>query len=283
VLPFVVAAPLFSQRLLDLPARTTASADALIIGASAILWNPAGVAQLAGTGEASVIDVRGPESIGIGAFAAAAAVRVARRTSIAIGFQHTGTEEIQRTGSTPLPEGGVSSFHIGEDLWAVGGAWQPVPSIALGANLRYTRTAIVVRDRSVVEFAGGFHFRPTIPFAPVFAAAAITQEDGTAWMAGMELTPYGGAGHNWSWRTSWGVARAPLQHRISHRAAGSASWRERITLSAGMQGEPSADGMTWQPAGAISVRINRYRLGVLREELPNSFGAFHSFHFAVSF
>jgi hypothetical protein len=279
----IPTASLQAQRLLDLPVRTATTADAVVTGAPAAFWNPAGIARLGGRAEASVVDVRGPESIGIGAFALAAAIRLDARTSIGFGFQHTGTEDIQRTGTNPLPEPGLGDFNVGEDLFALVAARRLVDAVAVGVTARYVRTSEIVRDRSIIEYGAGLDVRPALPLLPVLAGGARAEDDGTAWFAGLELTPWTAPMRRWSVRTSWGLSEGPRQHGMSHRIAAAGGWTDRVSVSAGVQGEPGADGMTWQPAGGLVIRISRYQLGILREELPNGFGAFHSFHFGVSF
>ena len=54
-------------------------------------------------------------------------------------------------------------------------------------------------------------------------------------------------------------------------------------MGEGMSGEPDAGGRTWRPVAAASVRLSRYVLGVMREEMANDFGAVHALRFSVAF
>ena len=110
------APPAAGQRLLDLEPRTSAGAEAAVAGAAAVFWNPAGIGALSRRAEASVVDVRGPESTGLGGLAFAAALRLDDRTTLALGFQHAGIEGIERTSDSPLPGLGEGIIDLSEDV-----------------------------------------------------------------------------------------------------------------------------------------------------------------------
>jgi hypothetical protein len=272
-----------AQRLLDLPLRISAGADALAGGAAAAFWNPAGVARLSTRGEVVIVDVRGPDAIGMGAFALAAAVRLENGLSLAAGYQHTGTDDIARTDTSPLPEESGASFDLAEDAFSLSAAQRLGPVVTVGASARYTRASAIVDQRNDVGLGAGIEVRPSLPWNPAAAAAVRADDGGVTWVAGVEATPAGESGTEWSARVSLGAAGSPFHHDIAWRGAGSGAWREHVVISVGVAGEPDAAGTTWQPIMAIAVALDRYRLGILREDLPNGFGAFHSFHFSVAF
>jgi hypothetical protein len=54
-------------------------------------------------------------------------------------------------------------------------------------------------------------------------------------------------------------------------------------VTAGVLAEPGTDRTTVQPVVSADLRLGRYALGVLREALPNSFGAMYSYRLNVRF
>jgi 23S rRNA (adenine2503-C2)-methyltransferase len=95
----LLSEPAAGQRLLDLPVRTWAGADAVATGAVAAFWNPAGAGILTRRGEVLVVDVLAPEPTGMGGFALAAAWQVDSATTVALGYHHVGVDGILRTRS----------------------------------------------------------------------------------------------------------------------------------------------------------------------------------------
>lgn len=269
-----------AQRLLDLQVRTSAGADALATGAAAVFWNPAAAAAVAGRGEALVVDVRGAAATGLEGFALAAAGRPEPRTVVAVGYQHVGVDGIERTSTSPLQDPGEAEIDVGEHVFAAALARTLSEPFALGALVRYVRTADVAGGDGVVEFGAGLTYRSTLPLAPVFGAAARVEEDGTNWTVGIELAPPLAAA-DWRVRVSWGVGGSPQVEGVTHRAAAIVDWRTLVSLSAGVAAEPDGAERSWQPLAAAMLRVNRFAIGVLREELPNDFGAIHSLRFSV--
>jgi hypothetical protein len=269
-----------AQRLLDLQVRTSAGADALATGAAAVFWNPAATASVAGRGEALVVDVRGATATGLEGFALAAAGRPQARTVVAAGYQHVGVDGIERTSTSPLQDPEETEIDVGEHVFAAALARTLSVPLAVGAVVRYVRTADIAGGDGVVEFGAGVTYRPALPLAPVLGAAARVEEDGTNWTAGIELAPPIAAA-DWRVRASWGVGGSPQVEGVTHRFAALVDWRALVSVSAGVAAEPDGPGRSWQPLAAATLHVNRFAIGVLREELPNDFGAIHSLRFSV--
>lgn len=277
------ASPAAAQRLLDLPVRAWAGADAVATGAAAAFWNPAGAALMDGRGEAALFDVLPPDATGLGGFAAAGAFRLDERMAVAVGYHHVGVDGILQTTDSPIADD-ATPLDLGEDAIALAASRTLSRSLHAGVAVRYVRAAEIATDRSLVEFGAGVHLAPaTLPGRPAFGAAARAEADGVSWNAGVRATPLVAADSAWTLGGSWGVDGGPLRIGVSHRIAAEATWRDRVALSLGLANEPGADGRTWRPLGAATLRFARYTLGVLRESMPNDFGAVHALRFTVGF
>jgi hypothetical protein len=68
---------------------------------------------------------------------------------------------------------------------------------------------------------------------------------------------------------------------LVHWLATELEWSERVMVSAGLTREPDIDTAHWAPILAASLRLNRYTLGIVRENLVNDFGATYSFRLQV--
>jgi hypothetical protein len=279
---FASARPACAQRLLDLQVRTSALPDALAPGAAAVFWNPAAVAGLSGRGEALVVDVRGSRANGLGGTALAGAYRLDERTTFAAGYQHVGLDPIARTSTSPLADAEDPDIDIGEHVFGAALARRLSPDIVIGGIVRYARTSDVAGADGVAEFGAGVELRPRLPLAPTFAALARAEDDGTTWNGAVALaTPLPAA--DWRVGASVGVGGSPQVHGLSHRLAALVAWQDRLTITGGLAGEPGADGRTWQPLASATLRLSRFALGVLREQLPNDFGAMHALRFSIAF
>lgn len=282
LLTFIIAAPASAQRLLDLQVRGSAVADALAPGAIAVFWNPAATAGFAGRAEALVVDVRGAAATGVDGLALAGAFRLDSLTSVAFGYLHVGIDGIGRTSTSPLEDPGAGDIAIGEDVFGAALARGIGEAITLGAILRYAHTAEITGGEGLFEWGLGAVYRTTLPLAPVVAAAARAEDDGANWTAGVEVAPPLRL-QDWQFRASWGVGGSPQVHGATHRVSALASWRDQLLVTAGAAGEPDGEARSWQPLASASLRLSRFSIGVLREELPNDFGAIHSLRFSVAF
>lgn len=276
------AAPLSAQRLLDLQVRTSALPEALSEGAGAVFWNPAAIVSFAGRAEALIVDLRGSRANGLDGTALAGAYRLDERTTFAAGYQHVGLDPIAQTSTSPLADPTAPEIDIGEHVFGAALARTLGPALSVGGIVRYARTAEIAGDEGVVEFGAGVYAQPDLPWEPAFAASARAEENGTMWNAAVAVTPPLSMA-DWRVALSLGTAGSPQVHGVSNRFAALLAWQDRLTLTGGLAGEPGADGRTWQPLASATLRLSRFAVGVLREQLPNDFGAMHALRFSVVF
>jgi hypothetical protein len=277
----VSVADAHAQRLVDLEVRASAGPDVLTTGAAAAFWNPAAAGRLGGRAEALVIDIRGPAVTGLGGFAAAGAWRLDSRLTLAVSWEHVSVDDIGRTSDSPIPDGAASRIELGEDVVGLSAAQRLGHIASLGVQVRYARASAIVEDRTVLEFGVGLDLRPDLPLRPAVAGMVRAEEGGARWGAGLEVVPVTVGGI--SAGAAWGLGGGPSYRGTSQRLAGLFGWRDALHVSAGLAAEPGADGTTWQPIAAAALRVQRYGIGVVREELPHGFGAKHAFRFSVAF
>lgn len=276
------APPAAGQRLLDLEPRTSAGAEAAVAGAAAVFWNPAGIGALSRRAEASVVDVRGPESTGLGGLAFAAALRLDDRTTLALGFQHAGIEGIERTSDSPLPGLGEGIIDLSEDVLSAAAARALGEAVTIGIAVHYVRGADLAQVDDAFEFGAGAAYRPELPLAPVAALSVRREEDETAWLAGVEVTPLRPTAE-WAVTASYGAAAGGGERGVGHRVATGARYRDRAAFSIGAAAGDDDGGLAWSPVAAAELRLARYVIGVLRESLASDFGAVYTLRFTVQF
>ena len=273
-----------AQRILDLPLRTTAGADALTSGPLAVFWNPAAARVPSERGEVIVVDVRGPRETGLGAFAVAGTWNVDPQTTLAAGFQHLGIDDIEETTTSPLSaSGGASLIEVAENVFAVAATRRAGERGFIGAGVQYVRAADALGGEDAVEIGAGAILRPALPLSPRVGVAARLDDEGATWIAGIELAPASAHAGGWQFRSGWGASGSPRFHGVTHHVSAAADWTERVSVSVAIAGEPGAAGRTWEPLASASLRLARYTVSVLHEDLPNGFGAVRAFRLSVSF
>lgn len=276
-------AGLSAQRVLDLPIRDGGGPDALAAGPFAAFWNPGGLARLAGRGEVLLLDVQGPVSTGLDGVALAATFRLDDRTVLGAGFRHAGLEEIPTTSTSPLPDEVEGSLDISESTFSLAAARSVGADLAFGAGAHFTRAARALDAEDEVEIGAGVRRLPR-GWVPGFGAAVRFGESGTGWEAGVEwlargLARLGGGAAG----VGYGVSGSPSFEGLSHRVGLSATWSTRFRVTAGLAGEPDVAGHVWEPVVGAVVNVQRYSVGVLREELANGIGAVHTFRLGIAF
>src|SRR6185369_363630 len=103
----VLPAAASAQRLIDLPAHTTATAEAAINGLPAVFWNPAGVSASPYQGAALAMNLNTPNAVGVSGILAAGAYRTSRLT-FAAAWEHVGIDNIPQTEDSPTEAGQLS-------------------------------------------------------------------------------------------------------------------------------------------------------------------------------
>jgi hypothetical protein len=278
-----VATPVSGQRVLEMPARTGAGADALARGPIAVFWNPGAARAPSARGEVLIMDVRGPSSTGLDGTVLAGSVRLDERTSLMLGYQNLRIDDIERTTTSPLPEDGATPLDLGENLFAVAAVRTLGPRLTIGASVQYVRGADAIGGEDDVEIGAGVSGEAEHSLRPRVGVSVRTSEDGAFWSAGVEVMPDALRRGDWSLGANYGAAGSPQYHGLAHRIAAGAVWRDLVDLSIGIAGEPGLGGHTWDPVAGVSVRFGRFTVGVLRENLPNNVGAVHAFRLGTAF
>jgi hypothetical protein len=248
-----------------------------------VFWNPGALGIPVGRGEALAIDVRGPSATSLDGIGLAATLRLDPRTAVAAGFQRVSIDEIEATSTSPLPDGGGAPIDLAENAFSFAALRAMGDALSVGANVLYSRASDYVGGDDAFAIGTGFRWTPAWPLLPAIGAGVRHDDQGTDWFAGAAVSRRFGADSVWTASAEYGVRRSARFRGTAHRSALLASWRDRVRVSAGIAAEPGTDGHTFKPVMGLSLRLNRYQLGVLREDLPNGVGAVHSFRLGVSF
>jgi len=272
-------APASSQRLLDeWRVRTTAGAEALATGATAVFWNPAQVTA-PGRGEAMVADLRAPGMTGVDGLVAALAFRLDGRTVLAAGYEYMGVEGLE--GTTTSPDAGAP-LDIGENRFGFAASHEVNERTRVGALVQYTRMPAIASDNSVIALGAGMHYAPPVRLPLALAGSVAFEGEDINWLAGAAVTS-GRLWTDWQLRGEYGAAGGDMQPGITHRVTAIGEWRDHVSVSLGAASEPDGMSRTVQPVLGAELRLYRYRLGLVREELANEFGGAWSFRFTVGF
>ncbi len=273
---------LVAQRVLDLPVRGSGGPDVLARGPISVFWNPGGGRIPAQRGEALIVDVQGPNSTSLDGVALASVFRLDPSTAIGVGFRNVGLDQIPLTSTSPLPDDVEGTLDISETTLSVAATRIVGHSLTFGAGAHFTRAARALDARDEVEVGAGLRTAAR-NWMPGFGASLGFGEQGTDWAVGAELAPAAAVVSGGNLSVSYGVAGSPWYHGLTHRIALGAEWASRVRLSAGIAGEPDVGGRSWDPVLGAAVEIQRYSVGVLREELGNGIGAVHTFRLGVTF
>jgi hypothetical protein len=275
------AVPVQAQRLLEeWRVRTTAGPEALTTGAAGVFWNPAMIALDSARAEVAVMNLHAPRITGISGLAAAGAYAVEDgRTTFAAGYEHVAIDGIE--GTVESPEDAMP-LDVAEDRFGFAVAHVVNARMRVGALVQYTRLPAIADEKSVIALGAGARFQPLANVPLHIAGMAATEGEEMYWMAGVDwAAPW--RLPEWRFAGEYGVAGGQLAPGVTHRVAVTGAWRELAQLSLGVAVEPGGDGRTLAPVGAASVQLYRYRLGIVREQLPNEFGGAYSFRFSVFF
>lgn len=275
------AGRLAAQRILNWPLRTGAGPDAVLRGAEAAFWNPAGVQLEAGRAEVLIADQRTPDAIGITGFAGAGAWRIDSHTTVAVAYQHVAIDDITETSTSPAPDGQDATFSIAEDQIAAAAARLIGGGLHFGALARFNRSNETGSNQNTTSLGVGFHYSPTVPLVPVLGAAVVTQAgQSVRYMAGVEVT-VPRFRDDLSVRAGYGFRGGRDDLAFEHRFGMTTSWRRMLAVSGGVSTAALAGERSWEPVLGASLRVSRYELGVIREVLGNDFGAAYSFRFRI--
>jgi hypothetical protein len=274
----LAAAPASAQGLIDWRPRTQLRPDVLATGAAAAFWNPA-ASRPPGRGELIAVDLDVPT--GLRGIAAAGALALTSRITIAAGYENLRLEEIDRTSTSPLPDPGGNGLDVSEHVFTSGAAWAVHPSFTAGLAARYVRRAALLGGGGGAGVTAGGVYAPASRFAPRFGGTLDADADGLNWAAGAEFSPLAVAGGA-ALTLGYGLDASPATG-MAQRVAAGVLWREFAGFTAALLGEPESGGTSWHPAAEASVQLRRYGLGFAHERLPNGFGGVNTFRLSIRF
>lgn len=276
------------QELVDWTVRTRVEPEAISTGTEAVFWNPAGIGILAGRterGEALVAAQQSSDDLGLKGFAASGAYRLPQRgTAVALGYQHFGIDNIERTGVEP-PDGGTSDLiGVGEDRLTLGVA-QPFGRLGyVGGLVEYDRSDSGAGVETGFTFGAGVLLRGGGRLQPELGAAGIALSGSTRWRTGVGALLPLSAALPATVRLSYGITgQSDRPGRPAQRLAVTGDWREHVILSLAGVAEKSDGSQAYTPEALAEFHVGRYLLGVVYDALPNGFGAATSVHLGMSF
>ncbi len=273
------------QELVDWTVRTRAEPEALATGTEAVFWNPAGIGALSGRGEAVVAALQSSDDLGLKGFAASGAWRLPRGgTAVALGYQHFGIDNIERTGVEP-PDGGTADLMgVGEDRLTLGAAQPFGRHGSVGGLVEYDRSDSGAGIQTGFTFGAGVLLRGGGRFQPELGAAGIALSGSTRWRTGVGALLPLSASVPATVRVSYGITgQSDRPGRPAQRLALTGDWREHVILSVAGLAEKSDGSVAYTPEALAEFHVGRYLLGVVYDALPNGFGAATSVHLGMRF
>lgn len=274
------SSPAAGQRLVDdWLIRTGAEAGALQGGPTASFWNPAGAAEQRGRGSLTVLELLAPEATGLDVLAVSGGWKLDERTTVAAGYQHLGIEGIELTETSP--EGGTSA-DVSQDLFAAAAARRLTGRLVVGAGAHYLHSSSDLHERDQLAIGAGARLLAPLPVPVIVAGYGYSLKERLVWGVAAEVAPP--LPHDaWRGTVHLGLNGGHSSRGTSYRAGLSVGWRGLVEVGGSMVGEPDASERRWEPVVSGLVRLSRYEVGVVREWLPNSFGAVHTFRFGITF
>ena len=273
-----------AQAVLDWPLALEARPAVLVTGSGAALGNPAGLAEMAGRAEGLVSDLETPDEMSLHALSLAGAVRLFGGWIIGVGYRHIGVDEMLRTdgppiGNDPLP---TPTLEVSEDVYSLGVA---VSRRGLSAGIagRLDTPADELGGERAWAGTGGVSFVPPIELVPIRVAAFMeVDEDDPAFAGALEVGAPLLLEDRLRIALAYGARHdGPLG--FEHAIVGTGVWRGIAELQMGAVAQPGVADAAWVPLFAGLVHLGRYRLGIVREHLPNGFGAAMHYRLSVLF
>lgn len=285
VLPLLLLASLpgaaRGQSVLDWPLLAEARPAPLVGGAAGVLGNPAALAQLPGRAHGLVADLETPEAMGLRAVSVAGAVRVLGPWTVGAAYRHVGVGDMIRTDGPPL--GGALDLEVAEDVYAVGVATRALGLAEVGVAVRLDTPGDDLVGDPHWEGVLGVAAAPPLPLPRVSlrtGATASFDAERTLLAAAIE------AAVRTTDRLDLALAYGADQVEAlgwAHSVVASAVWDRQFEMQAGYSAQPGSGDSQWVPVLAAVLHLGRYRLGAVREHLPNGFGAAMHYQLGVAF
>ena len=280
----VPSAPAAAQTVLEWPLLLEARPGPLVVGAGAVLMNPAGAGDLAGRAEALVSDLETPEAMGLRALTIATALHITGGWNLGVGYRHVSVGDMLLTEGPPVAGGPseLPTLEVAEDVYTIAVAYR-TGALGFGLAGRLDTPAEELGGEEAWAGAVGASWIPRVPFVGLHLAGSMELDDdapdaslafelGAAPILDQRLRLALGYG-----------ARTGSELGAEHRVIAIGTWRGVAELQAGANAQPGADRTDWVPLIAGLVRLGRYRLGIVREHLPNGFGAAMHYRLSVAF
>lgn len=275
------ALPAAGQTILDWPLLLEARPVPLITGAGAVLGNPGALAFLDLRAQGIVSDLETPEDMGLRAVTLAAAVRVHGDWTVGAAYRHVGLGDMLRTDGPPIG-GAALPMEIAEDVFALA-VGSRFGALAAGIGARLDTPAEDLGGDDAWTGTLGATFTPTVPVVGLRLAGTLEIDADEARAAvAAELTAPRLMAKRLDLALAYGVQETgPLG--LGHAVVLSGVWREMLELQAGAAAQPGTRHSDWVPIFAALLHLGRYELGIVREHLPNDFGAALHYRLSVAF
>ena len=281
LLPVLNAAPASAQAVLEWPLVLEARPAPLVTGSGAVLGNPAGVPWMAQRAEALVSDLETPDEMGLRALTVAGAFHLFDGWTLAAAYRHVGIGDMLRTDGPPLGDS-PRPLEIGEDVFALGLGVR-LDDVSFGAAARVDTPSEELRGDESLAGTLGARYSPPLPLGTLRVGASLELQEEEVTIAGAaEMASAPLLDDRLGVALAWGLRQeGPLG--ISHAVVASGIWRGMAELQLGTSGQPGASDRQWVPLVAGMLHLGRYHLGIVREHLPNGFGAAMHYRLSIAF
>lgn len=275
------APPVAAQTVLDWPLLLEARPVPLVTGAGAVLGNPGALPFLDLRAQGMVSDLETPEEMGLRAVTLAAAVRVHGDWTVGAAYRHIGLGDMLRTDGPPIRDAALP-MEVGEDVFALALGTRFGP-LAAGVGARLDTPAEDLGGDDAWAGTLGATFAPTVPLVGLRLAANLELDaDDARAAAAAELVAPRLMAKRLDLALAYGLQQTgPLG--AAHALVLSGIWQETFELQTGATAQPGAGDRDWVPLLAALLHLDRYELGIVREQLPNDFGAALHFRLSIAF